>query len=95
MDHAREVADAALVAILLHNETTGELRVEVTAPPNAALDLASIPLDDTPFEQIIATGGHVLIDNLDVAAVWPAPLPPGPALLAPLAMTGAVQGCSW
>ncbi|MEV4824641.1 GAF domain-containing protein [Micromonospora sp. NPDC049274] len=92
VDHAREVADAALVAILLHNETTGELRVEVTAPPNAALDRASIPLDGTPFEQIIAAGGHVLIDNLDVAAVWPASLPTGPALLAPLAMTGAVQG---
>lgn len=91
-DHAREVADAALVAILLYNETTGELRVEVTAPPAAALDRASIPLDGTPFEQVVAAGGHVLVDSLDAAAVWPSPVPAGPALLAPLAMTGAVQG---
>jgi signal transduction histidine kinase len=32
------------------------------------------------------------VDNLDSAARWPAPVPFGPALLVPLAMTGMVQG---
>ena len=34
-ERAREVADAAFVAILLYDADAGELRVDVTAPPNA------------------------------------------------------------
>jgi signal transduction histidine kinase len=91
-DHAREVADAALVAILLYDEMTGELRVEATAPADSTLEQAAIPLTGTPFEKVIAAGGHILVDDLDAAAVWPITMPTGPALLAPLAMTGTVQG---
>ena len=91
-DHARGVAEAALVAILLHDEMTGELRVEVTAPRMDDLEQMSIPLAGTPFETMLATGGHQLVDRLDTAARWPVSVPSGPALLAPLAMTGTVQG---
>ncbi len=91
-DHARDVAEAAFVAILLYDEMTGELRVEVTAPHVPDLDRIAIPLIGTPFEKIIAGGRHILVDDLNAAAAWPAPVPAGPALLAPLAMTGSVQG---
>jgi signal transduction histidine kinase len=91
-EHARDVADAALVAILVYEETTGELRVEATAPRSPALDGALIPLTGTVFETEITGGGHVLVDDLAAAAPWPAAVPKGPALLAPLAMTGTVQG---
>jgi two-component system, NarL family, sensor histidine kinase DevS len=91
-EHARNVSDAALVVILLYEETTGELHVEVTMPAAPSLDQVAIPLAGTPFEKVIAAGGHILVDNLDAAAIWPSVVPQGPALLAPLAMTGTVQG---
>ncbi len=37
-ERAREVAGAAFVAILLYDADAGELRVDVTAPPNAIAD---------------------------------------------------------
>jgi signal transduction histidine kinase len=91
-EHARHVAGAELVAILLYEETTRDLHVNVTAPASPALDGALVPLSGTPFEAMVADGGHVLVDDLDAAAPWPGPVPKGPALLAPLAMTGTVQG---
>jgi signal transduction histidine kinase len=90
--YAREVSEAALVAILLYEATTGELRVEVTAPASPQLDRMTIPLAGTPFERVIATGGHMLVDDLNAAANWSSAVPSGPALLAPLAMKGTVQG---
>ncbi len=91
-DHARTVADAALVAILLYDETTDELQVEVTAPHLPDLVRAAIPLAGTPFQRVIAGGAHILVDDLDAVAGWPSTAPAGPTLLAPLAMTGTVQG---
>jgi signal transduction histidine kinase len=91
-EHARNVSDAALVVILLYEETTGELHVEVTVPAAPSLDQVAIPLAGTPFEKVIAAGGHILVDNLDAAAIWPSVVPQGPALLAPLAMTGTAEG---
>jgi signal transduction histidine kinase len=90
--HAREVSQAELVAILLYEETTGELHVDITEPATPSLVRAALPMAGTPFEKVIAAGGHVLVDNLATAASWPAEVPQGPALLAPLAMTGTVQG---
>jgi len=91
-ENARNVSDAALVVILLYEETTGELHVEVTVPAAPSLDQVAIPLAGTPFEKVIAAGGHILVDNLDAAAIWPSVVPQGPALLAPLAMTGTAEG---
>lgn len=91
-DRAREVAGATLVMVLLHDEMTNQLRVEVTAPPTAELAQAVIPLAGTPFETVIGSTSHVLVDDLGDTTNWPRPMPAGPALLAPLAMTGAVRG---
>jgi signal transduction histidine kinase len=90
--HAREVSQAELVAILLYEETTGELHVDITEPATPSLDRTALPMAGTPFEKVITAGGHMLVDNLAAAASWPAEVPQGPALLAPLAMTGTVQG---
>jgi len=53
-----DVSEAALVAILLHDGTTGELHVEVTVPPVPSLDQVAIPLAGTPFATVVAPGGH-------------------------------------
>jgi len=89
-EHARTVADAAMVAILLYDEVSGDLQVEVTAPPRREAERAIIT--GTAFDKVIAAGEHVLLDDLDAAAVWPVPVTTGPALLAPLALIGTVRG---
>lgn len=83
-ERAREVADAAFVAILLYDADAGELRVDVSAPPNAVPAGASVPVADTPFEGVITSGGHVVVADLDRAIPWPATIPAGQALIAPL-----------
>jgi signal transduction histidine kinase len=82
-ERAREVAGAAFVAILLYDADTGELRVDVTAPPNAVAAGASIPVAGTPFEGVITSGDHVVVD-VDRAIAWSTANPAGQALIAPL-----------
>ena len=89
---AQEIAGAALVAILLHDDDSSDLRIAVTAPHIADLPYATIPVAGTPFETVIASRTHVLVEDLNTSAAWPMPMPPGSALLAPLATTGSVQG---
>ena len=83
-DRAREVSGAAFVAILLYDADAGELRVDVTAPPNAVAADASLPVADTPFEGVITSGDHVVVADLDRAIPWPTTIPAGQALIAPL-----------
>jgi signal transduction histidine kinase len=83
-ERAREVANAAFVAILLYDADTGELRVDVTAPPNAVAAGTSIPVADTPFEGVITSGDHVVVSDLDRAIPWRTTIPAGQALIAPL-----------
>jgi signal transduction histidine kinase len=89
---AREVAGAALVAILLHDDNSNDLHVVVTAPATLDLDQATIPFAGTPFETVVNSRSHLLVEDLNTSAVWPTSMPTGPALLAPLATTGSVQG---
>jgi signal transduction histidine kinase len=91
-DRAREVAGAALVAVLLYDENTGDLRVEVTAPTSAEIADASIPLTGTPFETVFSTGTQLVVNDLANAAGWPASIPAGPTVVVPLAAVGSVQG---
>ena len=51
-------------------------------------------LDWYAVRECIADGGHILVDSLDAAATGRRLSRPGPALLAPLAMTGTVRACS-
>jgi signal transduction histidine kinase len=89
---AQEIAGAALVAILLHDDDSSHLRIVVSAPHIPDLAHATIPVAGTPFETVIVSRSHVLIEDLNTSAAWPMPMPPGSALLAPLATTGSVQG---
>jgi signal transduction histidine kinase len=91
-ERAREVANAAMVAILLYDPDAGELNVEVTAPVAAYLGAESIPLAGTPFEAVIGSGDHVLVEDLGRAIDWPTPMMAGSALIAPLASAGAISG---
>jgi two-component system, NarL family, sensor histidine kinase DevS len=81
---AREVANAAFVAILLYDADTSELRVDVTAPPNVVAAGVSVPVAGTPFEDVITSGDHVVVADLDQVIPWPATIPAGQALIAPL-----------
>ncbi len=81
---AREVADAAFVAILLYDADAGELRVDVTAPPHAIATGTSLAVADTPFEGVITSGDHAVVADLDRAMPSAMTIPSGQALIAPL-----------
>jgi signal transduction histidine kinase len=91
-ERARAVANAPNVMVLLHDEETETLGVEVVAPPSAALVDASITVTDTPFESVIEQRRHIFVDDLSASASWPAEVHTHGALLAPLATAGSVQG---
>ena len=85
---AQAVAGAALVAVLLYDADAEELRVEVTTPESADLASGALPVAGTPFEAVIGSGDHVLVEDLASAVMWPA-MPAGPAVIAPF---GSIDG---
>ncbi|HEX6497463.1 MAG TPA: GAF domain-containing protein [Micromonosporaceae bacterium] len=93
---ARGVAEAELVAVLLFDEDTDQLTVEVVDadPGSAALDTrgAMIALEGTAFGDAVHQLRHVVVEDLGKAAAWPVPVSTGPALLTPLAASGTVLG---
>ena len=91
-DHAREVAGAALVAILLYEETTGDLHIEVTAPAPPTWTAMAVALAGTAVRDGHRHARPRPRRRPRHGRPWPAPVPSGPALLVPLAMTGTVQG---
>jgi signal transduction histidine kinase len=91
-DRAAEVADAALVMVLLYDAGPGELRVEVVSPDLPRLAGTAVPVAATPLETVINARTHVVVDDLAGAAAWPVDVPPGRALLAPLATAESVLG---
>jgi len=82
--------EAALVAILLHDGTTGELHVDGHRAAVPSLDQVGYRWP-TPFGRSSPPAATILVDNLDAAAIWPSVVPQGPAFAAPLAMTGTVR----
>ncbi|GAA1621602.1 signal transduction histidine kinase [Actinoplanes couchii] len=74
---AREVADAELVLVLLRESDSDRFRVEVVDGADATLTGKVLPAFDADDE-------YRLVENLCEAAEWPAPVPDGPALVAPL-----------
>ncbi|HZN76444.1 MAG TPA: GAF domain-containing protein, partial [Micromonosporaceae bacterium] len=92
---AREVAEAALVLVLLYDEETAQLTVEVmeTDEPATAADLAGTVLQasETAFGEAVESRRHSVLENLGKAADWPAPVTTGPALVAPLATSSSVH----
>ncbi|WP_173058033.1 sensor histidine kinase [Phytohabitans houttuyneae] len=89
---AREVAEAQLVLVLLADEETGQLTVEVVDGPAPELEGAVVPASGTAFARAITGTDHVVVDDLGKAATWPAPITTGPALITPLAATDTLHG---
>ena len=78
----REVAEADLVLLLVHDEDTGVLTVEVAqfkdGPPDG-LTGATVAVDQSHFGAALMSREHMVVDNLWAAAPWPVSLPERPA----------------
>jgi signal transduction histidine kinase len=93
---AREVADAELVLILLHDEETESLTVEVVdgaeGIPSSGLVGTSLPVAETAFAEAINGRADVMVEHLAKAARWAAPVPAGSAMVVPLLAADALHG---
>jgi signal transduction histidine kinase len=93
---AREVAQAQMVLVLLHDEDTGQLAVEVVdadidATPSTLLG-ATVPATETSFGDALTGAAHVVVEDLGKAAPWPDPVSTGPTLITALAAAGTLHG---
>jgi signal transduction histidine kinase len=102
----REVADADLVLVLVHDEDTGVLTVEVgqwgeaREPLNGrgreecpeGLAGVSVAVDQSHFGQALLTRERLVVESLRAAAPWPVPLPDRPATVVPLATADVLHG---
>jgi signal transduction histidine kinase len=93
---AREVAEAYAVLVLLYDEETGQLTVEVVDADEEAgvSELAGVvlPAANTAFSEVVIAGAHAMVEDLGKAAPWPIAVTTGPALIAPLATSQALHG---
>jgi signal transduction histidine kinase len=93
---ARDVAGAILVLVLLHDEETGDVTVEVVDAEDSALARSLtgtvLPVAETSFGTAVEERRHSVVEDLGKAAHWPVPVTTGPALVAPLATSSAVHG---
>jgi signal transduction histidine kinase len=91
---AREVADAELVLVLLHDEENARYMIEVADGAAAAVrQLVGkvLPVDDNTA-QAFSREKFRMIDNLRESADWPGEVPAGPAMAAPLAGSDTLHG---
>ncbi|MEH1031520.1 GAF domain-containing sensor histidine kinase [Micromonospora profundi] len=92
---AREVAEAELALVLLHDADTDQFTVEVVDGSDEqarALVGTVLPAADTSFGAAVAEGRHAEVDDLAHAAPWPALLHTGPATISPLATAETLHG---
>jgi signal transduction histidine kinase len=91
---ARQVADAALAMVLLYDEDTDSLTVEVVDGDDGVEQLvgARIRATDTAFAAVVTDRSNLSVESLGQAASWPAPLPSGPAMLEPLEAGDTLHG---
>ncbi|MGV9212094.1 GAF domain-containing protein [Micromonospora sp. RB23] len=92
---AREVAEAELALVLLHDADTAQFTVEVVDGVDErarTLVGAVLPVADTSFGAAVAQGRHDQVDDLAHAAPWPALLHSGPAIVSPLATAETLHG---
>jgi signal transduction histidine kinase len=90
---AREVAEAAAVLVLLHDDEHAELTVEVVegfAP--AELAGVTLPADHGALAGLVRERRHVTVEDLDKVTSWPTPTATGAAVIVPLAVGGHVLG---
>jgi signal transduction histidine kinase len=93
---AREVSEADLAVMLLHDEDTGLLTVEVadavhTGVPTGLVG-TTIAVDETQFADAVRARQHVVVEHLDKAAAWPVPVAASGATVVPLATEDALHG---
>ena len=88
---ARQVADAALVMVLLHDEIAEALTIDTidTATPIEGLTGQQFEVAGTAFEPVLAAHEPMLLEDVGKAAPWPVALPAMRAVVAPFA---AAQG---
>jgi signal transduction histidine kinase len=93
---AREAADAQMVLVLLSDEDTGELTVEVCDAdgrhPVPALAGTVLPVAETAFAEAVSGMRHVELDDLGKAAVWPVAVTTGAVVVTPLATEDTLHG---
>jgi signal transduction histidine kinase len=91
---AREVSDAELVMVLLYDQENSRYSIEVADGADAGcgrLEGGLIPADSAAAAEFGQEKYRVVAD-LRATAEWPAPVPAGPALAAPLAGADSPQG---
>jgi signal transduction histidine kinase len=93
---ALEVAEAELVLVLLHDEASDALTVEV-AKGWPGLDVAglvgsSLPVAETAFAETVHGRADPIVVNLSQAAGWAIPVGSGPAIVGPLLAAGTLHG---
>jgi signal transduction histidine kinase len=94
---AREVAGAESVMVLLHDEESGLLTVEVVdagpqAEGTAGLAGTTLVTSDTKFAEALLGRRQIRIEHIGKAATWPTPLPARSATVVPLATTETLHG---
>jgi signal transduction histidine kinase len=92
--HAREVAGADLVLVLLSDEQNAGYTIEVAdgADPGTAQLAGRRVRVDSDRAELFGGEKYGMIDNLRDVAEWPGPVPDGPAIAAPLAGSDTVLG---
>jgi signal transduction histidine kinase len=88
---AREVAEAALVAVLLHDEVADTLTVSAvdSLEPIDGIAGAVIPVRGSAFEAALDNQQQIALEHVGKAASWPVELPSLRAWVAPF---GGAQG---
>ena len=93
---AREVAGAELAIVLLHDEDTGLLTVEVANAVGdktpAGLVGSTLAAAETQFAEAVRARRHIVVEHLGKAAPWLTPLPDRSATVVPLATADSLHG---
>ncbi|WP_412538760.1 GAF domain-containing protein [Longispora sp. K20-0274] len=90
---AREVAEAHLAMVLLYDEQTGNLTVEVAdGGPGTALEGFALATVEGELATVITERHLAVVEDLGKSATWPVDLSTGTALLVPLIADGTLLG---
>jgi signal transduction histidine kinase len=90
---AREVSGADLVLVLLSDDENSRYTIEVADgadPGCGSLVGGRIPAEGVPAD--FGQERYRAVEHLPSVAEWPGPVPDGPALAAPLAVSGTMHG---
>jgi signal transduction histidine kinase len=89
---AREVAEADLAMVLLYDEPTGSLAVEVAVGGDPGLAGTVVPVADSEFAGVVTQRHLTVVEDLGKVASWAVPVATGTALLVPLSASGVPLG---